>query len=61
MTKQKLSALVRRFAADESGAAAIEYAILASLIAGAIILAVTNLGTSLTALFQNIANNLTTS
>ncbi len=59
MTKEKVSTLLRRFASDESGAAAIEYAILAALIAGAIILAVANLGTALTNLYTNVANAFT--
>jgi pilus assembly protein Flp/PilA len=48
-------AKVIRFARDEDGISAIEYALLASLIALAIITAVTGVGTSLKTAFDNIA------
>lgn len=54
----QFKALARRFALDESGATAIEYAILASLIAGAIILAVENVGAALSDVFNNVSNKL---
>jgi pilus assembly protein Flp/PilA len=47
-----------RFGADETGATAIEYAILASLIAGVIIAGAMAVGSSLTGVFNNIANKL---
>ncbi|MGO9023522.1 MAG: Flp family type IVb pilin [Beijerinckiaceae bacterium] len=50
---------VIRFGKDKSGATAIEYGLIAGLIAVVIIGAVTTLGTSLSAKFNLIANNLT--
>ncbi|WP_127751978.1 MULTISPECIES: Flp family type IVb pilin [unclassified Devosia] len=49
-----------RFAQDESGATAIEYGLIAALIAVAIIAAATTLGTDLAALFGRISGRLTT-
>ncbi len=46
------------FAKDESGATAIEYGLLASLIAVAIISAVTALGTKTSATFNKVGNVL---
>ena len=43
---------------SESGVTAIEYGLLAALIAGAIIVAVTLVGTNLNTLFNTIAGNL---
>jgi pilus assembly protein Flp/PilA len=43
------------FANDESGATAIEYGLIASLIALAIIVAVTAVGTDLAAMFDRVA------
>jgi pilus assembly protein Flp/PilA len=48
-----------RFMKDQSGATAIEYGLIAGLIAVVIIGAVTRLGTSISAKFNIIANNLT--
>lgn len=42
------------FLRDEEGATAIEYALIAGLIALAIVLAVTNLGTKIAAIFTSI-------
>lgn len=50
--------LVARFVSDESGATAIEYGLIAAGISVVIITVVTNIGTSLTAKFQEIANAL---
>lgn len=47
-----------RFVKDESGATAIEYGLIAALIAVVIIGAVTTLGTKLTTVFTNIGNKL---
>lgn len=47
-----------RFAQDESGATAIEYALIASGIAVVIITAVKSVGTNLTGVFNNVASNL---
>lgn len=49
---------VKNFARDESGASAIEYGLLASLIALGIVVGATALGTSLNDLFNNIAGQL---
>ena len=45
-----------RFAKDESGATAIEYGLIAALIAVVIITAVTAVGSNLSTQFNNIAN-----
>ena len=50
----------RDFIADESGATAIEYGLLAALIAVVIIAGATLLGTNLNTLFTNIAACLAT-
>lgn len=47
--------LIVRFAKNESGATAIEYGLIAALIAVAIIGGVTTLGTTLNTKFQTIA------
>ena len=49
----------RQFLADEHGSNAIEYGLIASLIAVAIIVAVTAVGTDLSALFGTISTELT--
>lgn len=46
--------LITRFQNDESGATAIEYGLIAGLISVVIIIAVTNVGTSLQAVFTAI-------
>jgi pilus assembly protein Flp/PilA len=51
--------LVRRFRADESGATAIEYALIAAGIGAAVIATVMNLGTTIkTALWDKIAGSM---
>ncbi len=50
--------LVTRFIKDESGATAIEYGLIAALIAVAIIVAVSAVGNSLSARFNDISANL---
>jgi len=47
----------RDFVRDESGATAIEYALIASGVAGAIIAVVMALGTSLQAMYQNVSDS----
>jgi pilus assembly protein Flp/PilA len=47
-----------RFVKDESGATAIEYGLIAALIAVGIIAAATMLGTTLSNLFNDISNTL---
>ncbi|MCK2052829.1 MULTISPECIES: Flp family type IVb pilin [unclassified Methylobacterium] len=56
-----MSSILKRFAADESGATAIEYGLIASLIAVAIITVLTSVGTKLTTTLQKVADNLKTS
>jgi pilus assembly protein Flp/PilA len=53
-----MKTLFLRFAKDESGVTAIEYGLIASLIAVVIITAVTLIGTNLTAKFDFIAGKL---
>lgn len=47
-----------QFLKDEEGATAIEYGLIAGLIAVAIIVALTAIGTDLTALFEKISDEL---
>jgi pilus assembly protein Flp/PilA len=49
---------IKKFLADESGVTAIEYGLIASLIAVVIIAAVTAVGTGLQNTFNNVASNL---
>ena len=49
---------IKNFFKDDSGASAVEYGLLVSLIAIAIIVAVTTLGTKLSATFTNVAGQL---
>jgi len=53
-----MTKFVSRFAKDESGATAIEYGLIAALIAVAIITAVTALGTKISAVFGGINSKL---
>jgi pilus assembly protein Flp/PilA len=53
-----LQALVNGFRSDEKGATAVEYGLIVSLIAIAIIVAVTLVGTNLNLLFNKVATNL---
>lgn len=53
-----MNQIFTRFVKDESGATAIEYGLIASLVAIAIIAAVTTLGSKLSGTFTNVANNL---
>jgi pilus assembly protein Flp/PilA len=51
--------LVRRFRADERGATAIEYALIAAGVGATIAATVTNLGTTIkTALWDKVANSM---
>ena len=50
--------LVTKFIADESGATAIEYGLIAALIAVVIITGLTAVGTNLNTKFQSIATTL---
>jgi len=56
--EQSMSKFVSRFMKDESGATAIEYGLIAALIAVVIIGAVTTLGTTLSAKFSSIATSI---
>jgi pilus assembly protein Flp/PilA len=53
-----MSKLISRFVRDESGATAIEYGLIAALIAVVIITALTTIGTSLNTKFTSIATTL---
>jgi len=55
-----MSKLVTRFVKDESGATAIEYGLIAALIAIAIIAGAKQLGTALNTKFKDIATTLST-
>ncbi len=50
--------LAKRFWADEEGADATEYALLAALVAVGIIGGATSLGTKISSLFTNIGNKV---
>lgn len=50
--------LIAKFASDENGATAIEYGLIAALIAVVCITALTTTGTNLSASFQSIATAL---
>ncbi|ADR51897.1 pilus assembly protein [Candidatus Liberibacter solanacearum] len=50
--------IIRKFLQDESGATAIEYGLLAALVAVAIIASVTTLGTKLSATFKRVGDSL---
>ena len=53
-----MSNLFSRFVRDESGATAIEYGLIAALIAVVVITALTNVGTNLSTKFASIATSL---
>ena len=53
-----MTKIVSRFLKDESGATAIEYGLIAALIAVVIVGAVTTVGTKLNASFGNIGNKI---
>lgn len=53
-----MKALIQRFKSDEDGATAIEYGLIAALIAVAIIAAVRTLGTTLSGTFTSVENAL---
>ena len=54
-----MTTFVKRFAADESGATAIEYGLIAALIAVAIITALNSLSSNLKNTFNYVGNSLT--
>jgi pilus assembly protein Flp/PilA len=53
-----MTTLIKRFAKDQSGATAIEYGLIASLIAVAAITAMTTIGSNLKGTFDSVGNNL---
>jgi len=53
-----LSSILKRFAHEDSGATAIEYGLIASMIALVIISGVTAVGTKLTNTFNEVGTNL---
>ena len=53
-----MNAILSRFAKDDSGATAIEYGLIAGLIAVVIVTAVTTIGTKLLNTFGTIGNKL---
>ncbi|PUA19814.1 Flp family type IVb pilin [Glaciimonas sp. PCH181] len=55
-----MNAKLMKFLRDEDGVTAIEYGLIAGLIAVAIIVAVTSLGTNVASVFTRIAGHLTT-
>ncbi|MEO1968260.1 MAG: Flp family type IVb pilin [Sphingomonadaceae bacterium] len=52
---------INKLARDEQGATAIEYGLIAALIAVAAITAMSTLGTKLSSTFNNVATSMTTS
>lgn len=55
---EKLSMALKRFMREEDGVTAIEYGLIAALIAVTIIASVTAVGDNLVLVFQNIADSL---
>lgn len=53
---KKTKSALAQFIRHEDGVTAIEYGLIAALIAVAIIVAVTNVGTNLTAVFSSVAS-----
>ena len=53
-----MSAIFSRFVRDDSGATAIEYGLIAGLIAVVVVTAITTVGTKLTNTFTNIGDKL---
>jgi pilus assembly protein Flp/PilA len=53
-----MTTMFKRFVADESGATAIEYGLIASLIAVAVVTVLGTVGTNLRATLTTVANNL---
>lgn len=57
-TRQLIGVFVRRFLRDESGATAIEYAIIASGIAVAIATTIVSLGSNVKGLYSSVATSM---
>jgi pilus assembly protein Flp/PilA len=58
MLEAYVKVILFRFAQDESGATAIEYGLIAALVAVVIITAVRGIGTKLNATFTSVSNGL---
>jgi pilus assembly protein Flp/PilA len=58
LNKARVTKSVKSFLSDQSGVTAIEYGLIAALVAVAIIAAVTTVGTNLATTFTNIAAKL---
>ncbi|MDB5440553.1 MAG: Flp/Fap pilin component [Caulobacteraceae bacterium] len=56
-----MSSFVKRFVADQTGATAIEYGMIAALMTIAIVAGITAVGSKLTALFTKVTNDYPTS
>lgn len=56
----KAQALINSMRTEEEGATAVEYGLMVSLIAVAIIVAVTLIGTNLSAMFTGVADDINT-
>jgi pilus assembly protein Flp/PilA len=54
-----MASIIKKFLADESGATAIEYGLIASLISVAIIAAAKSLGSNVSSTFSKVAANMT--
>jgi pilus assembly protein Flp/PilA len=53
-----VTTIIRRFVRDESGATAIEYGLIAALVAVAAIVALTQLGTELSSIFNTVRTTM---
>ena len=49
---------IKNFIAEEDGVTAIEYGLIAALIAAVIVVSVTSIGTNLVTVFENIGNKI---
>lgn len=58
MTRSLTIRSLREFLSDDRGATAIEYALIASGIAGAIVAVVMSLGTSVNGMYTSVSNSL---
>lgn len=60
MNTVKLTEFAKRFAADDSGLSAVEYGLLAAGIVLGITLAIGNIGSNLTTIFNNLSTDVAT-
>jgi len=60
ISRIRIGETVRRFAADDSGATAVEYGLLVAFIALAIVVAVNQLGARIAAIFNSLSASLST-